>query len=158
MIIMGIDPGIALCGFGIIEKIGSELRHIRHGVITTSASLSLPQRIMLIHDELKQLIVDYAPAVMGVEELFFCKNVKTALVVGQVKGVIILTAAQARIPLLFFTPLQVKQATTSYGRADKNQVQQMVKLLFHLPDIPTPDDAADGLAIAFCCANTTLLL
>jgi crossover junction endodeoxyribonuclease RuvC len=153
-VVMGIDPGIASCGYGVIVDEKGDLFYERHGVISTPALLILPERIQLIHEELKGLFLQYRPKIIGVEELFFCKNVKTALVVGQVKGVILLTAIQAQIPVKLFTPLQVKQAVTSYGKAEKRQVQEMVKILLRLKEIPKPDDAADALAVAICCANT----
>ncbi|HEX9664439.1 MAG TPA: crossover junction endodeoxyribonuclease RuvC [Patescibacteria group bacterium] len=153
-IILGIDPGVATTGYGIIEKIVSQLTLIDYGCILTKAKTPLPERFQTIHQELKKIIKKYNPSVVAVEELFFFKNVKTALIVGQARGVVLLTAIQKNLPVYEYTPLQVKQATTTYGRADKQQVQQMVKAILNLKEIPKPDDAADALAVAICCANS----
>lgn len=154
-IILGIDPGFAIVGYGVIEKDSrGNLKPIDYGVINTHAKLPFASRISQIHDDLKMLIEKYKPDVMAVEELFFYKNVKTAIEVGQARGVIILTGIQKGLPIREFTPLQIKQAVASYGRAEKQQVQQMVKTLLNLKKIPTPDDAADALAVAICSANS----
>jgi crossover junction endodeoxyribonuclease RuvC len=154
-IILGIDPGIADTGFGVIEK--NQLRNLTcltYGSIRTRARLSIDERLSILAKELKKLIKKYQPDLMAVEQLFFCKNVKTALVVGQARGVILLVAKQNRVPIMEFTPLQVKQAVSTYGQASKMQVQKMVKLLLNLDTIPRPDDAADALAIAICAGNS----
>lgn len=153
-IILGIDPGIADTGFGVIKNENHKLTCLDYGSIKTSAKLGLPDRLEIINLELAKLIKKYRPALISIEELFFCKNIKTALVVGQARGVIILTAKQNKTPAAEFTPLEVKQAVSTYGRADKQQVQKMVKLLLNLKELPKPDDAADALAIAICAANT----
>jgi len=156
--ILGIDPGFAIVGYGVIEKdLRGNLKPIDYGVITTHAKLSFASRISQIHNELKGLIEKYKPNIMAVEELFFYKNVKTAIEVGQARGVIILTGIQAGLSIKEFTPLQIKQAVASYGRAEKRQVQQMVKTLLNLKEIPRPDDAADALAVAICSANSNNL-
>jgi len=155
-IILGIDPGIADTGFGIIKKIdGSRMACLDYGSIKTKANTELAERLEIINKELSKIIKRHKPDLIAVEQLFFCKNVKTALVVGQARGVMLLTARQNKIPTVEFTPLQVKQAVSSYGQAPKMQVQKMVKLLLNLKEIPKPDDAADALAIAICAGNSS---
>jgi len=153
-IILGVDPGIADTGYGVININGQKLTCLDYGSIKTSAKLELAERLHIINLELTKLIKKYQPDLIGIEELFFCKNVKTALIVGQARGVIVLTAIQNGVPAVEFTPLQVKQAVSTYGRASKEQVQKMVKLLLNLKELPKPDDAADALAIAICAANS----
>ncbi len=153
-IILGIDPGVAITGYGVIKVLSNKNELVDYGCILTSAKKPFNERLEQIYRELKQIIKKYKPQQIAVEELFFCKNVKTALKVGQARGVILLTSIQEKILLREFTPLQVKQAVTSYGRADKRQVQEMVKILLNLKNIPKPDDAADALAIAICCAHS----
>jgi len=154
-VILGIDPGIADTGFGVIKKDRGGFLCLDYGTIKTAARTELPDRLDIINRELRGLIEKYSPALVAVEQLYFCKNVKTALVVGQARGVILLTARQSNLPVMEFTPLQVKQAVSTYGQAAKLQVQRMVKLLLNLPELPQPDDAADALAIAICAANTS---
>ncbi|MBT4277239.1 crossover junction endodeoxyribonuclease RuvC [Candidatus Falkowbacteria bacterium] len=155
-IILGIDPGFAIVGYGIVEKSkNGDLKMIEYGAITTMAKLPFPARLAQVHRELKEVIKEYKPNKMAVEELFFSKNVKTAIEVGQARGVIMLTGIQAGLPIEEYTPLQIKQAVASYGRAEKKQVQEMVKMLLKLKEIPRPDDAADALAVAICCANSS---
>jgi crossover junction endodeoxyribonuclease RuvC len=157
MIILGIDPGLADTGFGIIEKNGrAKLTCQKYGSIKTSPKEELGERLETINKNLDKIIKKYKPKLIAVEQLFFCKNVKTASVVGQARGVILLTARQNKIPTVEFTPLEVKQAVSSYGQAGKLQVQKMVKLLLNLKELPKPDDAADALAIAICAANSQL--
>jgi len=157
-IILGIDPGIADTGYGVIENNAGKLVCLDYGTIKTSAKLSLAERLEIISDELTKIIKKYHPELLAVEQLFFCKNVKTALIVGQARGVIIFTAKKNKIKLAEYTPLQVKQAVSTYGQASKLQVQKMVKLLLNLKELPCPDDAADALAIAICAANSTINL
>jgi len=154
LVILGIDPGLADTGFGLIEKEKSKLRLIDYGCIKTQAKLPPEVRLKQIDKSVNKLIKKYRPDIIGVEKLFFCKNVKTALAVGQARGVIILAAGKNQLQLIEFTPLQIKQALTGYGKADKNQIQQMVKVILNLKQIPKPDDAADALAVAVCCANS----
>jgi crossover junction endodeoxyribonuclease RuvC len=154
MIILGIDPGIADTGYGILRVEKNNLFCLDYGSIKTSSKLRLTDRLEIINIELTLLIKKYQPNLIGVEELFFYKNVKTALVVGQARGVIILTAKQNKVSTVEFTPLQVKQAVSTYGRAGKDQVQRMVKMILKLKELPKPDDAADALAIAICAANS----
>jgi len=156
-IILGIDPGYGLTGFGLVECVGSRLKALDYGVIETSSKEDFPERLKTLYQALTKIIKKYKPNLVAVEDLFFYKNVTTAIKVGQARGVIILTAVLAKVPVVEFTPLQVKQAISSYGRAEKNQVQQMVKLFLGLEKIPKPDDAADALAIAICAANSARL-
>ncbi|MFH1564318.1 MAG: crossover junction endodeoxyribonuclease RuvC [bacterium] len=164
-IILGIDPGLATTGYGIIIKRGDNFLVVNYGTIDTApvspqsprgdcGGAGFADRLEKIHNELDKIIKKYKPDVIAVEELFFAKNAKTALLVGQARGVIILTAIQSKVKIYEYTPLQIKQALTGYGRADKNQIQQMVRILLKLKSIPKPDDAADALAVAICCSNS----
>jgi len=154
-IILGIDPGIADTGWGVIKKDKrGELTPLDYGSVKTSAKLELVDRLEIINIKLNKIIKKYKPNIIAVEQLFFCKNVKTALIVGQARGVVMLTAKQNKVPVVEFTPLQVKQAVAAYGQAGKMQVQRMVKVLLNLKEIPKPDDAADALAIAICVSNS----
>jgi len=154
MIILGIDPGIAIVGYGIIEYKGNRFTVINYGAITTDAALSLPERLKEIYEQVTHLIEYYKPDAIAVEELFFNTNVKTAISVGHGRGVIILAAANANLHIGEYTPLQVKQAVVGYGRAEKKQVQQMVKVILGLNAVPKPDDVADALAVAICHAHS----
>ncbi|MBU1176832.1 MAG: crossover junction endodeoxyribonuclease RuvC [Patescibacteria group bacterium] len=154
MIILGIDPGTATTGYGVIEK-GNSLKMIDYGCIRTTTDCSTAERLNTLDKELSKIIKKYKPSKIAVEDIFFFKNVKTVIKVSQARGVILARAAKTKMQIIEYTPLQIKQAVTSYGRADKNQVQQMVKLLLNLKQIPKPDDAADALATAICCANST---
>lgn len=154
MRIIGIDPGIAITGYGIIEYIGNRFKVIDYGACTTTPLLTLSERLLSISLQLKEIFEKYKPEVMSIEELFFNKNVKTALTVGHGRGVAILEAAKMGIEVFEYTPLQVKQAISGYGRAEKKQVQQMVKVVLNLDKIPKPDDVADALAIAICHAHS----
>ncbi len=154
MIILGIDPGTARTGYGVIQKEKSNLEIIDYGCIETEKTLSTANRLKEIDQELNKLIKKYKPEKVAVEDIFFFKNLKTVIKVSQARGVILCSAARMKIPVSEYTPLQVKQAVTSYGRADKSQVQKMVKLILNLKEIPKPDDAADALATAICCANS----
>ena len=156
-IILGIDPGIADTGYGVIKKDKTgKLICLDYGSIKTEAKNQLPDRLETISKKLNKIIKKYKPQLAAVEQLFFCKNVKTALTVSHARGVIILTARQNKIQVTEFTPLQVKQAVTTYGQASKIQVQKMVKLILNLRELPKPDDAADALAIAICAANSNI--
>ncbi len=152
--ILGIDPGTATTGFGVVEGEGSSLAVVTFGVITTPPHLSLPQRLQQIYNELQTLTDEWQPDGAGVEELFFSKNVRTALAVGHARGVTLLALANAGIPIREYKPAQVKEAVTGYGAAPKLQVQTMVQHLLGLPEIPRPDDAADALAVAICDLHT----
>ncbi len=156
--ILGIDPGIATLGFGIIEKHRDREIYLNCGVITTTADLSLSERLMLIYNDLNQLIEAFKPDEVAIEELFFNTNVKTAISVAHGRGVAILAFKQALLPVYEYTPLQVKQAVVGYGRADKRQVMEMVKRLLNLNVNPKPDDAADALAVALCHSRSSTSL
>ena len=151
MLAIGIDPGTAITGYGLVrENEGGDLSVIEYGVILTSADMPMPERLLELHHRLRELMLLHHPQCGAVEKLFFQRNVRTALAVGQARGVVLLSMAECGVPLAEYTPLEVKQAVVGYGGADKNQVQQMVRALLGLPDIPRPDDAADALAIAIC--------
>lgn len=153
-IILGIDPGFARLGFGVIEVSGSRCSASGYGVIETRAGDEFCARLLALAKGLKKAIKKYQPDIIAIEELFFFKNAKTALKVGEARGVAVYISAQANVPVREFTPLQVKQAVACYGRAEKLQMQKMVKTLLGMKEIPRPDDAADALAVALCCANT----
>jgi len=148
--VLGVDPGTAITGYGIVEGEGGELSLVAYGVITTPPHLPLPQRLQQIYRELRALIAEWQPESAAVEELFFSKNVRTALAVGQARGVTLLALTDAGLPIQEYKPVQVKQAVAGYGGAPKAQVQGMVQLLLGLDEIPRPDDAADALAVAIC--------
>ena len=148
MIILGIDPGIGRCGWGVVEVEGSKLKALNYGCIETSPKKEVAERLKEIHEEIAKLIKKYSPLALGIEELFFNTNAKTAFVVGQARGVVLLAAAESKIPVSIYTPLQVKIAVTGYGRAEKEQVGKMVKTILKLKDTPKPDDTTDALAIA----------
>jgi len=149
--ILGIDPGFARTGWGIIEDTG-QITKIDYGCIETTKDLEYSERLICLSNELKKIIKRYQPEFAGVEQLFFCKNAKTGIQVGEARGIIILTLAQNKLPIFEFTPLQVKQSVVGHGAADKSQVQRMVQTILNLSDIPKPDDAADALAVAICTA------
>ena len=149
-LILGIDPGTAICGYGLVRVGADDPELVTFGALTTPAGQPLAQRLLSLYGRLNELIVQYKPDEVAVEELFFNKNTTTALAVGQARGVILLAAAARGVPVYEYTPLQVKQALSGYGRATKEQVQEMVRLAFALDHAPQPDDAADALAIALC--------
>jgi crossover junction endodeoxyribonuclease RuvC len=153
MRIIGVDPGTATTGFGIIEYNHGKSTFVDAGVITTPAGQPMPQRLVTLHTELAQVIADTHPEESAVELLYFATNVTTAISVGQARGVILLTLAEAGLIPAEYTPMQIKQAVTGYGGAKKPQIQEMVRVLLKLPVIPRPDDAADGLAIAITHAG-----
>lgn len=150
MIILGIDPGFAITGYGVVKYEGNKFSAIDYGAIITQASKPLCERLVTLHDSLSEIIEKIKPDAISVEELFINKNLKTALNVGHGRGVAILAASQSGRDVFEYTPLQVKQSVVGYGRADKNQVQQMIKIILNLPEIPKPDDVADALAVAIC--------
>lgn len=157
MKILGIDPGTATTGFGIVEKKQSKLISVDYGVISTPKELDMSNRLLILYEDIKEIIDHYKPDIIAVEQLFFARNVTTAITVGQARGVVLLAAQKADLKIIEFTPLQVKQSVTGYGQATKKQVQEMVKKILDLSQIPKPDDAADALAIAICSSNTRLL-
>lgn len=150
---MGIDPGIADTGYGFVRVKGNKLECLEYGSIKTPAGQDLPLRLHGLFKALQKLIKKHKPQAAAVEQLFFNKNVRTALIVGQARGVALLAVSEAGVPLLDFTPAQVKQAVSAYGQASKLQVQKMVKMILSLRELPQPDDAADALAAAICGAN-----
>ncbi|MEI6131233.1 MAG: crossover junction endodeoxyribonuclease RuvC [Bacillota bacterium] len=155
MIILGIDPGFAITGYGIIKQVGNRFQVIDFGAIITHAGVPLPKRLLTLTIELESIIARFQPDVVAVEELFFCNNAKTAIAVGHGRGVAVTAAARAGLEVYEYTPMQVKQAVVGYGRAAKGQIQQMVKAILGLPEIPKPDDVADALAVAICHANSS---
>jgi len=153
LIILGIDPGYAILGYGVIEADGPRIRAVDYGVIETKAGQPFPERLEKLYLGMRQLINLYKPDHVAFEELFFYRNVNTALPVGAGRGVAILAAQQMGLPLYEYTPMQIKLAVTGSGHADKKQVQQMVRALLNLREVPKPDDAADALGVAICHAN-----
>lgn len=151
-IILGIDPGYDICGFGVISDQYGQSVHIRHGVIRPPKN-DLSQRLLFLQTALAELVKEVSPDVVGVERIYFTNNAKTAINVGQARGVILLTLAQHGLDVKEFTPLEIKQAVTGFGQAPKEQIQKMVQMILKLNALPTPDDAADGLAIALCTAQ-----
>lgn len=159
--VLGIDPGTATTGFGVIEGqagAGGELRLLDYGAIRTFPGQPMPERLADLHASLGELIALHRPQAMAVEELFFSSNVTTALTVGQARGVILLAGAQAGIPIAEYKPMQVKLSITGYGGADKRQMQEMLRLTLQLSEVPRPDDAADAIAIALCHLQTARMV
>lgn len=154
MVILGIDPGLAIVGWGVIEHHANKFRTIAYGSIQTPAGMDTAQRLLTIHRDLTQIIKKYQPQQMAVEELFFNTNITTGIRVAEARGVMIMTGQQYGIPMAEYTPLQVKQAVVGYGRAEKKQVIEMVTRILNLPKPPKPDDTADALAIAICHAHS----
>lgn len=154
MIILGIDPGLATLGYGVIEVNNDKRRLIQYGTITTPAGQPMPQRLKAIYGGMNQLLDIYQPDDVAFEELFFSKNITTGMAVSAARGVALLAVAQRTDNLYEYTPMQIKQAVTGYGKADKHQVQMMVKMLLNISEIPKPDDAADAVAIALTHANS----
>jgi crossover junction endodeoxyribonuclease RuvC len=150
MRVLGIDPGTAITGYGVVEEHAGELKAVTFGAIRTPAKQPLPTRLQAIYRGVKDLAQEWEPTSAAVEELFFSSNVRTAMSVGQARGVTLLALIDAGLSIAEYTPLTVKQAVTGYGSADKAQVQEMVRLLLGLAEIPKPDDAADALAVAIC--------
>jgi len=150
MIVLGIDPGTAITGYGFVKDAGAAPALVACGVVTTPKGLAMPERLKIIYRELTDLILLHRPASAAVEKLFFARNVTTAMAVGQARGVAVLALAQANVPIGEYTPKEVKQAVAGYGGADKAQMQQMVRAILNLTAVPKPDDAADALAVAIC--------
>ncbi|MEW5921960.1 MAG: crossover junction endodeoxyribonuclease RuvC [Bacillota bacterium] len=148
--VLGIDPGLALTGYALLEMEGDLCRVLDYGCIRTPAGQELPQRLLTVFENVCALIGRFTPGTLALEQLFFCKNVRTATQVGEARGAVLTAAAVLNVPVVEYTPLQVKQAVTGYGKAEKKQIQQMVSLILRLPELPQPDDAADALAIALC--------
>ncbi len=153
MVILGIDPGLATVGYGVISAEGGSFRALEYGAIITKPHSLLEKRIRQIYDDVCAILKRHKPDVLAIEELFFNKNAKTAIDVAQCRGVILLAAEQCGVDTYEYTPLQIKQNLVGYGRAEKGQIMYMTKLLLHLDEVPKPDDTADALAIAICHAN-----
>ncbi len=156
MRVIGFDPGSAITGYGVVEGRGSRLRHIAHGVVRTASTHPMHERLLYLHEQAASLIAQHAPDAVAVERLFFKQNVTTGIQVAQARGVLLLAAAEAGCPLGEFSPTEMKSAVTGYGRAEKQQLQEMVKRLLNLDALPRPDDAADALALAICQIQTGL--
>lgn len=157
MLVLGVDPGLATTGYGLVRETESGLQAVAYGVVTTGAEHALPKRLQQLYRELSALIEQYQPDEGAVEELFFSRNVRTAMSVGQARGVALLALADADLPVTDYTPLTVKQAVSGFGGADKIQMQTTVKMLLHLEGLPHPDDAADALAVAICHLHSVRL-
>ena len=158
MRILGIDPGIAIVGFGLVESNRGSVRRLQYGAVTTEAGLPLATRLVQIENDMTALIAQLKPDEIAVEELFFSKNITTGIAVAHGRGVILCTAERLGVPIFEYTPMQVKQAVAGYGLADKKQVMDMTKRLLKLKAVPKPDDAADALAIAICHARSATSL
>jgi crossover junction endodeoxyribonuclease RuvC len=155
--ILGIDPGIAIVGFGFIDKQGSKVTPVQYGCIQTEAHTPEEERLMHVYEAMVQLIDKYKPDAVAFEKLFFNRNVTTAMSVSQARGVLVLAAAQKGLPIAEYTPMQVKQAIVGYGKAEKRQVQEMTRMFLKLQAIPKPDDVADALSVAICHAHSYTL-
>jgi len=155
--VLGIDPGTATTGYGVVEEIGGQLKALTSGVIRTKSGQPMVTRLQTIHREIKQLVETWQPTEAAVEELFFSSNVRTAMSVGQARGVAMLALADGGLVVAEYTPLAIKQAVTGYGSADKKQMQEMMKMLLGLSEVPRPDDAADALAVAICHLHSSRL-
>ena len=153
MITLGIDPGTAILGYGVVSG-DDEPRVVTYGVLRTASDEAMPTRLVQLYEGVQALIAEYRPDALAIEQLLFGRNVTTAIAVGQARGVVLLAAAQAGMVVAEYKPAQVKEAVVGYGKAEKSQMQEMVRLLLHLPAIPHPDDAADALAIAICHVHT----
>lgn len=149
MITLGIDPGTAILGYGVVSG-AAEPRAVTYGVLRTASTEAMPNRLVRLYDGVRAIIAEYHPDVVAIEQLLFGRNVTTAIAVGQARGVVLLAAAQAGLSVAEYKPAQIKEAVVGYGKADKQQMQEMVRILLDLPTIPQPDDAADALGIAIC--------
>jgi len=154
MLIVGIDPGIADTGYGVIKKTKDKFEAVEYGTIKTKKTNPVPTRLEIIYKSIEKLIKKHKPEIVAVEEIFFAKNTKTAIMVAHARGTAILAAVQSKAQIMEFTPLQIKQALTGYGAADKTQMQKMVQRILKLNQIPKPDDASDALACAICAGQT----
>ena len=157
MRVLGIDPGTAITGYAVVEEEGGDLRLVTVGVINTPAQTPLPLRLQQIYAGLREIIATHAPESAAVEQLFFSRNARTAMAVGHARGVVLLALADAGLSIAEYTPMEIKQAVTGYGSADKYQVQEMVRMLLNLSEAPRPDDAADAVAVAVCCLHRARL-
>lgn len=150
MRILGIDPGYAILGYGIVDMKGNHFSVVDYGAVTTEAKMDMPSRLKVLYNSLMQIIAEYEPDAVSIEQLFYNTNQKTVIMVGQARGVAILACANSGLEIEEYTPLQIKQALVGYGRAEKKQVQAMVKTILNLKEVPKPDDTADALAAAIC--------
>ncbi len=157
MRILGIDPGTATTGYGVVDKVGTSPVLVDYGAITTSPKQTAPQRLLDAYDQLNEIIDRYHPDVIVMERLFFAKNQTTAIAVGKACGVMQFAAAQRGLPVVEYTPMEVKQAVVGYGGAEKKQIQYMIQRILNLKEVPKPDDAADALALAICHAHAEKL-
>jgi crossover junction endodeoxyribonuclease RuvC len=157
MLVLGIDPGTAITGWGLVRRHGGDLTLVDYGTITTSSEMALPQRLQAIYRELGDIVARHQPDGAAVEKLFFSSNARTAMAVGQARGVALLAMADAGLPLHEYTPLQVKQSVCGYGKATKEQIQKLVQMLLGLDFVPQPDDAADAIAAAICHIHSSRL-
>ena len=155
MIILGIDPGYAIVGWGVIDYTANRFTVIDYGAVTTDAKIPFNRRLEMIYDDVGEIITRYRPSAMAIEKLFYNTNAKTVIDVAQARGVINLAAVKNRVEIFEYTPLQVKQSVVGYGRAEKKQVQEMTRVILKLPAIPKPDDTADALAMAICHAHAS---
>ncbi len=155
MKVLGIDIGTAITGWSVVENIGSNYKVFDYGVIKTTPDFLMSERLRVIFESINEIITKFKPNVVAVEDLFYFKNQKTVIKVGQARGVVLLAGALAGLEVIDFTPLQIKQAVTGYGRAEKKQVQEMVRMILSLKEIPKPDDAADALAVSICYLNSS---
>ena len=155
MIILGIDPGYAIVGYGILEYSNNHFTVMHYGAVTTPAGMPFNRRLQIIYDELDVIISKYKPGVLAIEKLFYNTNAKTVIDVAQARGVIVLAAQKHGLEIAEYTPLQVKQSVVGYGRAEKKQVQEMMRIMLKLDKVPKPDDTADALAMAICHAHTS---
>lgn len=158
MMVLGIDPGIGITGYSVLRDLGQRVEILDYGAIRTSSKMCFPKRLSELYQRIEDIINQFHPEELAIEELFFNKNVKTALSVGQAVGVITVACVRNGLNVTTYTPLQVKQSVVGYGRAEKHQVQQMVKMLLSLPRVPTPDDVADAIAIGLCHINSKVLV
>ncbi|ABV32810.1 MULTISPECIES: crossover junction endodeoxyribonuclease RuvC [Pseudothermotoga] len=153
MIIFGVDPGFGILGYGVLSVSGNSFQHVSHGTIQTEKQQNIALRLKVLYEELSNVIDNFKPSEIAMEKLFFSRNITTAISVGEARGIVLLLAAQRNIPVFEYTPHEIKKAVTGSGKASKKDVQQMIKILLNLKELPKPDDAADGLAIAWChCA------
>jgi crossover junction endodeoxyribonuclease RuvC len=157
-IVLGIDPGLAATGYGVIRCEGSRVRHVTHGAIRTSPRDAVGERLLQLHEQLLAVIEAHRPEGAGIETVYFSKNSSSAIPVAQARGVILLTLAQCRVSFAEYTPAALKQAIVGRGKAEKLQIQEAIRMLFNLPELPTPDHAADALAVALCHASTSSFL
>lgn len=155
MRVLGIDPGVAIVGYGVVEQKGNKLTPIQYGSVQTKAGLPQARRLKLIYDGITEIIKQYRPDVVSIEKLFFSRNVTTAFQVAEARGMVLLAAEEAQVQITEYTPLQVKMGVVGYGQAEKRQVQEMVRMILRLSEVPRPDDVADALAIAICELHTS---